>query len=770
MVVSQDGRYVTEPPAGTTYTAISGAYALRSDGVLGDLGGNPAPCTAAFTPGSGLRYTAVSAHGEMARWAALRSDGAYVYCDGQEPEDVATVVTPPTGTRFVGIDTGRDDFIAATDDGRVIASDGVEKAAAPEGRSIISLTAMDDGEGAAALDDGTILTWGLSSRDAALPAVPSDRAVFSAVGGDTGHAIHWALMVGDAIPVDVAVNATVPADRTLRVADTARFDVTATLPDGTPADGIVSMDVRAPDGRTSQLRNAGAFGGVGEVLFSASDHELPGTYGIDATFFGSPFVTRTVSTSLDFAEPSPVAITASGPSSWPATSNPKDTMCLDLATADGSPRWWPHDELSISVDGQTKYGYTSTGIDRTCLDELGLPPGSYTVRAVYEGWGDADAASWAGDVVVQPASATKVANDLPASWRYGQMPDTVKATVTSDGRSPVGIVHLNYTNGTQFGSGANLDATGQARLWLGSEDELVPGRYTFTTVYEGGQGFAPSRLDRPVTVMPALFTAATASVAGTPKVGQTLSAVPGMWSPTPTGYRYVWKANGVTLSGATSSRLTVPASAAGKRITVTITGLKQYYESSVTSAPTATVAPGTFTAPRPKVTGTAKVGKTLTVSRGAWAPTPSTITYVWKANGVTIATRTTSAFVVPASARGKRLTVTVTGSRTGYTKASATSAATIAVAPGTFVAPRPKVTGTVRVGRTLTVSRGTWSPTPSSIRYVWRANGLTIATRTTARFVVPSRARGKHLTVTVTGYRSGYTTRSVTSYRTGAVR
>ena len=126
--------------------------------------------------------------------------------------------------------------------------------------------------------------------------------------------------------------------------------------------------------------------------------------------------------------------------------------------------------------------------------------------------------------------------------------------------------------------------------------------------------------------------------------------------------------------------------------------------------------------------------------------------------------------MVPASAKGKRLTVTVTGSRTGYTTRSVASRTSSTVAAGTFTAPRPTISGTKRVGSTLTVSRGTWSPAPSSVKYVWKADGVTIATRTSSRFVVPARARGKELTVTVTGARAGYTTKSVTSYRTTTIR
>ncbi|MCP2285340.1 hypothetical protein APR04_004272 [Promicromonospora umidemergens] len=775
-VVSQDGQHVMEPPDGTTYTAIAGLYVLRSDGVLEAPAGDPATCTDALVPGPGLSYTAISARGSMYRWAALRSDGAYVYCEGRGAEEAAKVIRPPSGTRFIGIDMGRSDVLAATADGRVLSSASGRLAAAPPSRSIISLTAMEDGQGAAALDDGTIMSWGMDSENSALPGVPADRAAFSAVGGDTGHGIHWAIMIGDAIPVEVVVDNDAPQDRVPRVTDTVRFDVTATLADGTPADGTVTLNVQAPDGRTSEVAAAGAFGGTGEAVFALPDHEQVGTYDVDVTFLGSPYVTTAVRTSLDLAEPSPVVITASGPTSWPATS--EDTLCFDLATEDGSPRWSPHDDVAITVDGHPEHDYATSGVDRVCLDSLQLRQGSYTVHVRYEGWGAADAASLTADVVVLRPWSTDIWSDLPTSWRYGQMPDSIRTAVSSIGPEsstgpvPVGTVDIEHENGTPFGSSMVLGETGHADIGISHEEELVPGEYPMMMRYRGGYGFFPTRLRRTVWVLPAVFTATPdPTITGTAKVGSKLTADPGTWSPVPTKLWYAWYADRKVVTGATTRTFTVPASAAGKTITVRVGAFKEHYRrSSSSSAPTAVVARGTFTAPRPTITGTAKVGRTLTVNRGAWSPVPSSVKYVWKANGTTIATRTSNKFVVPPSAWNKRLTVTVTGSRAGYTTKSVAKEATAKVAAGTFTAQRPTITGTTRVGSTLTVGRGTWSPTPSSVTYLWRADGVLLDLRTSNRFVIPSQARGKRLTVTVVGSRTGYTTKSVASYRTAAIR
>ncbi|MEU4386050.1 hypothetical protein [Promicromonospora sp. NPDC023805] len=777
VVVSLTGRLLMTPPEGLAYTAISHDLALRSDGVLrSSVGVN---CPDALDPDTGLRYTAVSSPGSYHRWVALRSDGALVYCSAGVDGSSASVIEPPAGTRFVGAQMGSGEAVAATADGRVISVEAGQLAVAPTGRSIVSLATMGYGQGAAALDDGTILSWGLSSRNTTPPALPSGRDVFSVVAsGDYDAAPHWAIMVGDPVPVEVSVKPSLPADRPLRVTDTVRLDVSAALTDETPVIGRAETTMRAPDGQIRKLEPRSTWPDSAAVHLMTNDHEQAGTHIAAVTFAGSPYVTTTIKTPFDFTAPSPVALTTSGPMTWHRGAD--DTLCFTLATEDGSPYWWRGDgQATISVEGDSSqihklYGYSGDTRDTWCISELSplLRPGTYAVRFDYEGWGEADSAVLSSQIVVLPATRTRIESDLPSSWHYGEMPVFIEVDVLSDSRVPAGEVglYLNEHSLSAFGYRDDLDGNGHGRIATYDEGELVPGTYPTVLRFRADGGFLDSRLDRTVTVKPAVFTTTEAAITGTAKVGSTLTAVPGTWSPAPTSYRYVWKVDDVAVPDATSSTFTVPASAAGKTVTVTVTGLKQYYESSATSAPTAAVAPGTFVAPLPAVTGTAKVGMTLTVNRGTWSPVPSAVQYVWKADGVTIATQATSAFVVPASASGKRLTVTVVGSGTGYTTKSVTSGQTATIAPGTFTAPRPTISGTTRVGSTLTVSRGTWSPAPSSVNYVWKADGAYLETRRDNRFVIPSGARGKHLTVTVVGSRTGYTTKSAASYRTAAIR
>jgi hypothetical protein len=146
-----------------------------------------------------------------------------------------------------------------------------------------------------------------------------------------------------------------------------------------------------------------------------------------------------------------------------------------------------------------------------------------------------------------------------------------------------------------------------------------------------------------------------------------------------------------------------------------------------------------------------------------------TLAYQWKANGVTIIGATAATYKPVAADTGKTLTVTVTGTKTGYTTTAKTSTATTAVAAAPLTAPVPTITGTARVGSTLTAVPGTWGPAPVTLAYQWKANGVTIIGATAATYKPVAADTGKTLTVTVTGTKTGYTTTAKTSTATTAV-
>ncbi|BCJ43350.1 hypothetical protein GCM10010168_43410 [Actinoplanes ianthinogenes] len=156
----------------------------------------------------------------------------------------------------------------------------------------------------------------------------------------------------------------------------------------------------------------------------------------------------------------------------------------------------------------------------------------------------------------------------------------------------------------------------------------------------------------------------------------------------------------------------------------------------------------------PAISGTIRVGSTVRAVAGTWSPAASSYSYQWAANGVAIKGAVGSAYAIPASLRGKRLTVTVTAHRANLLTSPAVSAGGWV---GWGAAPKatkaPKITGTVKAGRKVKVSVGGWTPRADSYRYEWRVNGKLVGTG--SALTIKKSWAGKKLTVTVIARKAG---------------
>jgi hypothetical protein len=134
-------------------------------------------------------------------------------------------------------------------------------------------------------------------------------------------------------------------------------------------------------------------------------------------------------------------------------------------------------------------------------------------------------------------------------------------------------------------------------------------------------------------------------------------------------------------------------------------------------------APGNTTAPA--VTGTAKVGSTLTVSNGSWSGSPTSYEYQWqRCTSTTSCTDITGAtqqtYVVRSADAGNTLRAVVTASNAdGKSTANSNMTATVAASGGPVNTVRPSISGDAVVGSTLTAETGTWSGSPTSYAYQW---------------------------------------------------
>jgi len=175
------------------------------------------------------------------------------------------------------------------------------------------------------------------------------------------------------------------------------------------------------------------------------------------------------------------------------------------------------------------------------------------------------------------------------------------------------------------------------------------------------------------------FTSApTPTIAGAAKIGATLTAVPGAWAPAPDGLAVQWLRGGVAIPGATATTYKVGATDAGLRLSVQVTASKAGYSPLVrASAPTAAVPYlGKTTAATPKISGTAKVGKTLKAKPGTWKPKGFGFTYQWYRSGVAISGAKKASYKLTSADKRSKIVVKVTGSKAGYPSVTKTSKAT----------------------------------------------------------------------------------------------
>jgi hypothetical protein len=255
-------------------------------------------------------------------------------------------------------------------------------------------------------------------------------------------------------------------------------------------------------------------------------------------------------------------------------------------------------------------------------------------------------------------------------------------------------------------------------------------------------------------------------ISGAPYLGQVLTAKPGTWGPGIVSFSYQWqREDGEShvmrdISGATGSSYTVTDADGAARIYVLVTGYSQGCDPVVVGNSThvlISLSPITAPATLPKITGATKSGSLLTASSTGWASNV-TLLYQWLADGAPINGATARTYTPVQADIGSKISVVVSGVRTGYDGASLTSAATAAVTTADFtVAVKPSIPLTVRVGEQISVDNGTWSPSATNFTYQWMRNGAKILNATQDVYTPVAADLGKKLTVSVKGAREGYT-------------
>ena len=260
------------------------------------------------------------------------------------------------------------------------------------------------------------------------------------------------------------------------------------------------------------------------------------------------------------------------------------------------------------------------------------------------------------------------------------------------------------------------------------------------------------------------------TISGTVQVGETLTAdVTGIADAdglTTVSYSYQWMADDTNIQGATDATYTLAEDDEGKAIKVLVSfaddaGNPETLDSDATGEVEAK--PNTSATGVPTIDGTAQVGQTLTADTSGIDDEDGlnqvVFSYQWIRNDGNadedIAGATGSSYTLTEDDEGTAITVTVSFTDAEGNPETLTSDPTgeVAAKPNTQATGQPTISGTVRVGETLTADVTGIADedglTNAVFSYQWMADDTNIQDATGSNYTLVSDDEGKTITVTV---------------------
>lgn len=261
---------------------------------------------------------------------------------------------------------------------------------------------------------------------------------------------------------------------------------------------------------------------------------------------------------------------------------------------------------------------------------------------------------------------------------------------------------------------------------------------------------------RRFTVGNAPQVVATPRISGSPQVGAVLTSTAPTWVETGVRTSYQWLRDGSAIPGATATSYQTVRDDLGRQVSLRVYGdLPGFSQASttsnalqITSGPAPTLA-GSFL-----VSGTGRVGTSLSGTAPAWNETDVTTVMRWLADGQEVADGAAPLALGPQLV-GKVITLRAVGRRDGYSDAVVVSNPVTVIAGDAPVALSPvAVVGTPRAGEALSVS-GSWSNQPQ-LSYQWLVDGAPIPGETGGSYRVRATDAARTISATVIARREGF--------------
>ena len=281
------------------------------------------------------------------------------------------------------------------------------------------------------------------------------------------------------------------------------------------------------------------------------------------------------------------------------------------------------------------------------------------------------------------------------------------------------------------------------------------------------------------------------TITGTAEVGETLTAdTTGIADADGLGnaaFAYQWLAADDEINGATASTYTLANDDAGKALKVRVSftddeGNDEQLTSAVTGAVAAAPPPNTPATGAPTISGTARVGETLTANTTGISDDDglynAAFAYQWLADDAEINGATASTYTLADADAGKAIKARVSFTDDVGNDEQLTSAMTGAVAaapppPNTPATGAPTITGTAEVGETLTADTTGIADADglgnAAFAYQWLADDAEINGATASTYTLAAADAGKAIRVRVSFTDDSGNDEQFTSAATSAV-
>jgi hypothetical protein len=246
-----------------------------------------------------------------------------------------------------------------------------------------------------------------------------------------------------------------------------------------------------------------------------------------------------------------------------------------------------------------------------------------------------------------------------------------------------------------------------------------------------------------------------------------LTATAGSWNVTGTAESYFWEVidptTGSTIfqqNGTTNSYLPSPL-ASGDYVRLSVSATKTDY-SSATKTVIARLGSKLTPETPLTVTGLGRAGTLASATTVTWSSANPNILYQWYRGTAKIAGAQAANYTLTASDVGKAISLTETGSKTGY----ATGVYTVHFVTGLaalipIATVLPSISGAAVVDATLTINPGVWNVSGLTFTYEWSNNNGSIPGATGKTYRVSSADENTIIGVLVTARRANYVTDSV---------